>query len=106
MRSAFGAHVEELRALEGVVPHANGAVGAFRERHPDGLLGAFRTDRDRDDLDVVGRLAYLDRLLDGVVVPLVEIVFEGAFGDVESGEIELVVDFGYLFDSDEYFHNN
>ena len=91
-------------AIERVVPDTNGAIGTLRERLADRLFGVFGADRDGDDLVGDASLLELDGLLDGVVVPLVEVVFEVRLVDGRARNLELVLDGGYLLDGNENFH--
>jgi len=100
----LGVDIEQVDALEGVVPDADGAVGTLCEGLADGLFALFRTDGSGDDFVGDAVFLELDGLFDRVVVPLIEIGTEVLVSDFGSLDFELVFDGRYLFDRNENFH--
>ena len=100
----LGGHVQQLLVRDGVVPHPDGPVGALRQGHPNRLLGALGPDGDGDDLDILAGFLDLDGLLDGVVVPLVELVLHVLLADAPILDLERVLDGRDLLDRYEHLH--
>lgn len=103
-QARFRRGIEHRVVVEGVVPDTNRAIGTLRQCLSDRLLGVTGADRHRHDLDVVEGFGELDGFLDGVLVPLVEVGRDVPIVDVESVDLELVVDCGHLLYRDKDFH--
>ncbi len=100
----FGTGVEKSDIGEIVVPDAEGPVGTFREGLTDGLVGVLGADSDRDDLVGEVGLLELDGLLDGVVVPLVQVSTEILVSDCCPVDLESVFDGGDFGNRNEDLH--
>jgi hypothetical protein len=84
------ADVEQC-VVETVVPDVGHAVGALGQRDPERLLDLVRADGGHDDLDVARSFPELDRFLEGVLVPLVQVVVDVAVGNARSFDFEFVL---------------